>query len=261
MKTDTNGNEQWSDSYSANQINDPSPSSLRGVCVQQTSDGGYIIFSNKHGLIKTDANGNELWNNTDSVSYIIHYGQQTVDGGYICTGMVNNDSTQTTQEDVLLIKFNSNGHQQWVRTWDFGSQKDEEGYYVEQTADGGYILSVGAGTHKLIKTDSNGNEIWTYDTYVSEGSDGGFWVNQTLDGGYITAKGVGDIDLTKLDFQGNSIWNTTTYTASSISSMVNRIYQTTDLGFIILGNTGNFNDWYQGETDIILIKTDPQGNY
>ena len=110
----------------------------------------FIIFSNKHGLIKTDANGNELWNNTDSVSYIIHYGQQTVDGGYICTGMVNNDSTQTTQEDVLLIKFNSNGHQQWVRTWDFGSQKDEEGYYVEQTADGGYILSVGAEVSQTI---------------------------------------------------------------------------------------------------------------
>ena len=251
IKIDANGNEEWYNIFSSDYN--------RGQCVQQTFDGGYIIFSTK-GLIKTDANGNELWNNIHSlVDYRVYDGQQTFDGGYVCTGQLDTDPGYT-QEDVFLSKFNSNGNQEWVKTWDFGNQKDEIGFLIEQTADGGYIIGVypDTDTSKLIKTDSDGNEIWRYNFIAF--SDWGFSVNQTLDGGYIIAKSASEgIVLTKIDSQGNVIWNTTTY--SFDFSSVHRIYQTTDLGFIILGNTGDSDDWNQGETDIILIKTDPQGNY
>jgi hypothetical protein len=257
MKIDSNGNEQWSASYS-----NPS-NTLSGISVQQTTDGGYIFFTTK-GLVKTASNGNETWSsdfNGINSDYRIYDGEQTSDGGYVCTGILDTGLLSTTNENVFLSKFNSNGNQQWEKTWDFGNQKDEYGYEVEQTVDGGYIIGAYADSDpcKLIKTDSNGNEIWRYNFISSD--DGGFSVNQTLDGGYIIANSddSGKIFLIKIDSQGNSIWNTTTYSLDF--SNVARIYQTTDLGFIILGNTGDSNDWYQGETDIILIKTNPQGNY
>ena len=62
IKTDHSGNEVWSKTYYGNTLNDYQS----GSCVQQTSDGGFIIAGLQHDetypgnvlLIKTDENGN-----------------------------------------------------------------------------------------------------------------------------------------------------------------------------------------------------------
>ena len=41
--------------------------------------------------------------------------------------------------NVLLIKIDFNGNQEWIKTFSFGS--DDNGYSVQQTVDGGYILT------------------------------------------------------------------------------------------------------------------------
>src|ERR1043165_8822301 len=61
--------------------------------------------------------------------------QQTSDSGFIMTGYTTNPSAG--QEDVLLIKTNSDGDTLWTRT--YGGIGQDEGNYVEQTADGGFI--------------------------------------------------------------------------------------------------------------------------
>ena len=99
-------------------------------------------------LIKTDGSGNEQWSKTFGGSEH-DYGcsvQQTADGGFIIAGSDN--SFGAGNYDVYLIKTDGSGNEQWSKT--FGGSDDDEGYSVQQTADGGFIIagytwSFGAG--------------------------------------------------------------------------------------------------------------------
>ena len=164
IKTDSQGNKLWDKTFGGFNYN-------FGRSVQQTTDGGYIVAGTKTvsgnryiWLIKTDSQGNKLWDRTfggsnggegESV-------QQTSDGGYIITGYTSSSGAGET--NVWLIKTDSQGNKLWDRT--FGGSNDDIGNSVQQTSDGGYIItghtysySTGAGESDvwLIKTDSNGN--------------------------------------------------------------------------------------------------------
>jgi len=193
IKTDPNGNSQWQKTFGSRDAD-------AGYSVQQTSDGGYIIAGSTLSfgagscdgyLIKTDSNGNSQWQKTFGGSKR-DYGlsiQQTADGGYIIAGGTN--SFGAGEEDVYLIKTYPNGDRQWEKT--FGGSKWERGDSVQQTSDGGYIISgttrsFGAGSYDvyLIKTDPNGDSQWEK-TLGESLEDWGRSVHQTADGGYIIA--------------------------------------------------------------------------
>ena len=97
-----------------------------------------------------------------------------------------------------------------------GGANHDYGSSVQQTSDGGYIVSgytnsFGAGNYDayLVKTNDVGIEIWSR-TFGGSESDTGYSVQQTFDGGYIVVghtqsygPGSTAVYLIKTDNQGN----------------------------------------------------------
>ena len=186
VKTDENGNEQWSKTYGTAQMDYAND-------IRQTADGGYIIAgsSNMNAyIIKTDENGDSIWTRTyggpptDEAFSI----QQTAEGEYIVTGKTMSEGAGNY--DVWLFKLNSNGDMLWSKT--YGGTEKDQGFSIANTDDGGYFITgytesfAHAGEDSdmyLIRTDSNGDTLWTR-SYGDVMDDGGKSGVQTEDGGY-----------------------------------------------------------------------------
>jgi uncharacterized delta-60 repeat protein len=207
-------------------------------CVQQASDGGYIVagyHTNSSGnathtaalLIKTNASGN-LDTSFGTGGQITFGGatqndyarcvRQTSDGGYVISGQTY--SYGSGNGDAWLIKTLANGTLDTtfgnggMKTFASGSSGSAYAYSVQQISDG-YIIAgsttVSASTEAwLIKTDAAGTMSWNK-TFNSTGASGGivFSVQQTTDNGYIIAgesfksSGGNDALLIKTDINGN----------------------------------------------------------
>jgi hypothetical protein len=270
IKTDVIGNIEWIKTYG-----EEGPYNIDvAYSVDQTDDGGYIFTGNTQSyglestqlwLVKTDSKGKEEWNNIYGGKELDHgYSvKQTDDGGYVAAGYTN--SYGAGYLDFLLVKTDSNGTEEWIRT--FGGVEGDKCWSMDTTDDGGYILtgvtlSYGAGEYNLwlVKTDSNGIEEWNR-TYRSMGEDAsGDSVQQTKDGGYIITgnkyiEGYGrPVLLMKTDSNGNETWNKT-FGESSGSYYGQEVQQTKDGGYIIVGYVKPIGPDYS-----FLIKTNANGS-
>lgn len=207
-----------------------------GISVKQTKDGGYIVAGG--GLIKADSYGNTLWE--------MNYGEdqfndveQTNDGGYIVTGG-NGGSEENV--DLRLIKTDENGNMIWDKT--FGGSKIDYGNFVQQTNDGGYLIT-GAFDYDawVIKTDSEGNAEWD----KNYGKTTAKSILQIDDDGYIIL--ISDTDyawITRTNLKGEMQWQRK-LTGDSVSSGT----KTNDDGYILTG--GFYSEGW-------LTKTDMTGN-
>lgn len=293
IKTDANGNEQWNKTFGV-AGNDQIDS------VQQTSEGDYILVGKTYSyagrldfwLIKVGSKDAGIplskdmiptitkspekvffdglsvqWSKTFGIPYIHDWAEsvlQTSDGGYMVAGRTG--AKLSGPSDVLIIKADANGNEQWNRT--YGGREHDAAQSVKQTSDGSYVVagftdSFGAGNSDvwLFKIDPDGNKQWSQ-TFGGTKSDGAFAVQLTSDGGYILAgsttsygNGYQDVLLIKTDSNGIKQWDRTfggTRTDNAYS-----VQQTSDKGYITTGFTYSYG---AGSNDFWLIKTDANGN-
>ncbi|MBW8041209.1 MAG: hypothetical protein FVQ85_14570 [Planctomycetes bacterium] len=249
-----------------------------GESVYQTSDGGYITVGNTYSdttfdydiyLIKSEPNGALQWQKTFGGSdwdraYSV---QQTSDAGYIIAGSTY--SVGNGESDVYLLKLDSSGNKDWDKY--FGGAYWDEGYSVQETSDGGFIVvgltySSGAGEYDvyLIKTQSNGNKQYEK-TFGGTGDENAWSVRQTSDGGYIIVgytesfgAGGRDVYMIKTDSATVLQWQKTF--DRSNDDIGYSVQQTPDGGYIIAGYTSDFCP-FQGTyiNEMYLIKTEPNG--
>ncbi|MCD6102046.1 MAG: T9SS type A sorting domain-containing protein, partial [Candidatus Cloacimonetes bacterium] len=270
IKTNVQGDTLWTKTYGGTDQD-------YGNSVQQTTDGGYIIAGTTYSfgagaadvyLIKTNAQGDILWTNTfGEASWDEGWSvQETTDGGYIIAGLTNLEYSSA----VYLIKTNAQGNALWTKIYGGTGPGSgcEWGRSVQQTTDGGYIItgfteSLGAGAADvyLIKTNSQGDILWTT-TYGGTNDESGYSVQETTDGGYIIAGrtrsfGTGNYDvyLIRTDANGGTLWTRTFGGTDNDEGL--SVQETTDGGYILTGYTGSFG---AGSSDFWLIKTNVQGD-
>lgn len=261
VKTDDEGNEQWSQTYGGADFE-------FGISAKQTTDGGYILCGAYSGLgndslalIKTDASGNEIWNkrysgtpNRDVGQFV----QETADGGFIAVGFTG----PTFNENIYMVKTDSEGNEEWSKI--HVSTGREFAVGVRQTSDGGYVLigetnSMGFGGKDmlLVKTNSPGDIIWTK-TFGTSADEIGRSLYLTDEGGFILLGfqdfSGGNLYLVKTDALGNEEWSN--YYGGAGSDFGHSVQQTFDGGYILAGRKENV---IEGINDMYCIKTDLEG--
>lgn len=189
IKTDENGNESWNRTFGGVLLD-------RAQSVQETSDG-YVIAgvtrlfgadNTDAWLIKTRLHGEEEWNRRfGGINNDFAYSVQKISDGYILAGSTG--SYGAGDFDVWLIKIDSDGDEEWNRT--FGGSGFDEARSVLQTPDG-YILAgstdsygVGGSDAWLIKTDLDGDEEWNR-TFGGSGRELA-WSVRKIAGGFVLA--------------------------------------------------------------------------
>ncbi len=222
-------------------------------CVEQTSDGGFILggFSrsnasedkveDSHGLgdywiIKLNAEGNILWQNTlgGTTGDQVYEIEQTTDGGYIVGGYSysnicedkSEDNKGVNAKDYWVVKLNDVGDIEWENT--IGGVGEDFLWSTKQTSDGGYI--VGGYSHSKI----SGDKIET----TIGGDDYDFWI-------------------LKLDDAGEIVWQNDI--GGNGDDELYTIIQTADGGYIAGGEStsgisGDKSEASYGEADFWVVK-------
>lgn len=224
-------------------------------------DDGFLISGqvwgpfSTHGaaLIRTNLDGDILW--TKVFPYMVFQSSllKASDGNFISTTSFNDI------EDYGLVKFNTSGDTLWTKK--YYRDKNTRINSVTTSNDGGFVITGGYYTTSwsdgfIIKTDQNGNEIWSkiFDSKVTNDN-----INSivAVPSGYVFANDIivnsttTFIRLRKIDESGISIW---TKDYDCLNSLVSSIKLNSDKGFSMIGSvrktpTSNFADIYHIRTD------------
>lgn len=212
------------------------------VCsdVLLTPNGDYYLVGSTRGadqrgdihIVKVNASLEILWTKSfekegHDVGYSI---APASDSTFVITGCTTSPDKQTI--DPFLLHIDEDGNELWRKI--YSGSFDEIAFCVRQTLDGGYILFADAidvndpvsdpgmagyfGHHGrssilLLKTDSEGNEMWrkVYDNGANTINAKGL---QAPDGGYVVLATITDFPesnddavIIKTDEQGEQIWS------------------------------------------------------
>lgn len=190
-----------------------------GYSIRQTRDAGYVLtgstYSGNSGDVGTNHGSDDVWvvkldsagtlqwqkvlgGNAHEAGYGI---RQTTDDGYVLIGVTGSSSSGDVgpghgMGDFWVVKLDTAGSLQWQIV--LGGSNVDNGKAIEQTTDGGYILTGystsdntgDAGpTHYscdawVVKLDPSGSVQWQRQ-FGGSSVEWGMDIQQTSDGGYV----------------------------------------------------------------------------
>lgn len=189
--------------------------------------------------------------------------EQTSDGGFIIAGSKGSyiGGPNGSCPNFFLIRTNSYGDTLWTTT--LRTDSGCVACSVSQTTDGGFIVVGNVWISGwdvdvfIVKTNANGDTMWTKRLGRPVTGDYGRAIKQTMDGGFIlTGKSNNAILLCKLNSIGDTLW-TRIYDGNplAIDEGID-VIQTFDSAYIVAGQTWSFG---AGWNDAFLLKTNNNG--
>ena len=251
-------------------------------CVHQMPDGSYRILGNRRTesqwatpfLLALSPTGEILWEKGFSdiktwpnyQTLMLHF-KPTSDGGYIVAGTAQGTTQGST--DVLLLKLDQAGNQQWQRTFHLGDFGDINiAIFVDEQPQGGFVLigSIISAQRNLARvfllgTDAEGNSVWQKDFSGKQWAIAMF-AQKSSDGGYIivgstgSAETLGDIlYVLKVNAAGDRIWEQ--YFSEVHYRVFAAVGATRDGGACIAACTDSTGGWTPKS---YLLRLDIKGN-
>ena len=263
--------------------------------VQETSDGNYIVagYSDSNDdrdygvyLLKVDPTGAELWSRAylePETSASARAVQETSDGGFALAG--TKYSYEDGNDRMFLVKTDASGELLWEKTFSEIEEYESDAYAVQETSDGGLVVAGSIWARipgkvdysyfhdmYLVKTDEDGNLLWSQRYSDGNGADTAQAVQETSDGGLIVAGYTHDIlgdyreamYLVRTDVNGNILWEGTFAEDEGHEARAYGVEEMGDGGFVIAGNSWDpygygLDDSYHGPV-AYAVKTDADGN-
>ncbi len=205
IKTDEEGYEEWRKYYGG-------PYADQARSMEQMPDGSFVIAGFTESVqssydvfaIKVTAAGDTLWTSKIGGPEWDFCNQAAAlnDGGIALFGTTY--SFGSGEGDFYLVRLDSEGDTLWSRA--YGGSSMETGESIAVASDGGFYLvgsttSFGAGASDMyvVRTDSNGDTLWTR-TWGGVEDDFCYAVATTPNDGYVLAGGTFNNSAGKSDF-------------------------------------------------------------
>lgn len=249
-----------------------------GYAMVVTSDSGQVIVGTTNSIggggydglvMKMNKRGAVVWSkvlggvNDEDFTDV----RMTSDGGYIVCGTTR--SYGNAAGEAWLVKLDGSGNVQWSKKYGDGSVEGGLGRHAIQLSDGGYALTAiykwsggsgGIAQSHIIRTDAQGNVMWSKQYGVGSASDNATGIleegNFLVVVGYYNG-GVSFMDgyVMKIDKTNGAIQWIRSYDAESRSTWFGSITKTTT-GYQVHGSiTDNFGSTNE-QTAIWNLNTD-----
>lgn len=269
-----------------------------GTAIKATRDGGFVVAGytwelsanmnlgpTNYWVMKFDRNRSLVWSKVYGLAGREYpYGvYETADNGVIVVGhkrLQEGDHLDYygTYHDFWILRLDPEGNLLWEKT--YGGRGYEVAYAVQQTQTGGYLVAGVTTSYGISSIDTglligltkknlwvmnlapNGDILWEY-VHGGLEEDGAYGVQETREGHILVAgyessvNGNGDYNclVVKLTGSGEKIWEKSY--GGPYPDTAYAIREAADGAYILAGDTWSYGN---GNTDSLIIKTDPDGN-